>query len=88
MVRLSGMLDESWVQSNRNLQKVRFFAAVFNSHVSMYRGLSGNCAFKALEDASLDLHSAFLMVQEMLIHWAQIVSFISDTGQRQEFQNV
>ena len=44
--------------------------------------------FKALEDASLDLHSAFLVVQEMLSHWAQIVSYISETGQRQEFQNV
>ena len=44
--------------------------------------------FKALEDASLDLHSAFLVVQETLRHWAQIVSYISDTGQRQELQNV
>ena len=44
--------------------------------------------FKALEEASLDLHSAFLVVQEMLSHWAQIVSYISETGQRHEFQNV
>ena len=34
------------------------------------------------------LHSAFLVVQEMLSHWAQIVSYISETGQRQDFQNV
>ena len=40
------------------------------------------------EDASLDLHFAFLVVQEKLSHWAQIVSYISETGQRQEFQNV
>ena len=51
-------------------------------------GLSGSCVFKALEDASLDLHSAFLVVQEMLSHWTQIVSYISETGQRQQFQNM
>ena len=44
--------------------------------------------FKALEEASLDLHSAFLVVQEKLSHWAQIVSYISETGQRQEIENV
>ena len=54
----------------------------------MSLGLSGSCVFKALEDASLDLHSAFLFVQGMLIHWAQIRSYISETGQRQDFQNV
>ena len=44
--------------------------------------------FKALEEESLDLHSAFLVVQEMLSPWAQIVSYISETGQPQEIQNV
>ena len=34
------------------------------------------------------MHSAFLVVQEMLSPWAQIVSYISETGQRQELQNV
>ena len=88
LVRLSGMLDEPWVQSNRYLRKVGFIAGMFNSHVSKWFGLSCSCVFKALEDASLDLHSAFFVVQEMLSHWAKIVSFISETGQRQEFQNV
>ena len=88
LVRLSGMLDEPWVQSTRYLRKVGFIAGMFNSHVPMWFGLSCNGVFKALEDASLDLHSAFLVVQEMLSHWAQIVSYISETGQRQEFQNV
>ena len=88
LVRLSGMLDEPWVQSTRYLRKVRFIVAVYNSQVSMYLGLSGSCVFKALEDASLDLDSAFLVVQEMLSHWAQILSYISESGQRQEVQNV
>ena len=88
LVRLSGMLDEPWVQSTRYLRKVGFIAGMFNNHVSMWFSLSYSCVFKALEDASPDLHSAFLVVQEMLSHWAQIVSYISETGQRQEFQNV
>ena len=88
LVRLSGMLDEPWVQSTRFLRKVGFTAGMFNSHVPLCVGLSCNCVFKALEDASLDSHSALLVVQEMLSHWAQIVSYISETGQRQEFQNV
>ena len=88
LVRLSGMLDEPWVQSTRYLRKVGFIAGMFNSHVPMWFGLSCKCVFKALEDASLDLRSAFLVVQEMLSHWAQIVSYISETGQRQEFQKV
>ena len=88
LVGLSGMLDESWVQPTRYLRKVGFIAGMFISHVSIYFGWSGSCVFKAIEDASLDLHSAFLVVQEMLSRWAQIVSYISETGQRQEFQNV
>ena len=80
-----GMLEESWAQSARFLRKVGFIAGMFISHLSLCFGLSGSCVFKALEDASLDLHSAFLVVQEMLSHWAQIVSYISETGQRQEF---
>ena len=58
---------------------------MFISHVSISIGLSDSCMFKALGEASLDLHSAFLAVQEMPSHWAQIVSYISETGQRQEF---
>ena len=85
LVRLSGMLDEPRVQSTRYLRRVGFIAGMFNSHVPIWFGLSCNCVFKALEGASLDLHSAFLVVQEMLSHWAQIVSYISETGQRQEF---
>ena len=88
LVRLSGMLDELWVQSTRYLRKVGFIAGMFNSQVPMWFGLSCNCVFRTLEDASLDLQSAFLVVQEMLSHCAQIVSYISETGQRQEFQNV
>ena len=88
LVRLSGILDKPWVKSTRYLPKVGFIAGMFNSHVAMWFGLSCNYVFKALEDASLDLHSAFLVVQEMLSHWAQILSYISETSQRQEFQNV
>ena len=68
LVRLSGMLDESWVQSTRYMRKVGFIAGMFISHVSICFGLSGSCVFRALKDASLDLHSAFLVVQEMLRH--------------------
>ena len=35
LVRLSGMLDEPWVQSTRYLRKVGFFTGTFNSRVSM-----------------------------------------------------
>ena len=80
LVCLSGMLVELWVQLTQFLRKVGFIAAMFNSHLSLSLGLSGSCVFKALEDASLDLHSAFLVVQEMLSQWAQIVSYISETG--------
>ena len=88
LVRLSGMSEEPWVQSSRYLRKVGFFGVMFNIHVSISLGLSSSCVFKALEEASLGLHSGFLEVQEMLSHWAQIVSYISETGQQQEFQNV
>ena len=87
-VRLSGMLDEPWVQSTRYLRKVGFIAGMFNSHVPMWFRLSCNCVFKALEDASLDLHSALILVQEMLSHWAQIISYVSETGHRKQFPNV
>ena len=70
LVHLSAMLDEPWVQSTRYLRKLGFIAGMFNSHMSMSLGLSGSCVFKALEDESLDLHSAFLVVQETLSHWA------------------
>ena len=70
LVRLSGMLDEPWVQSTRFLRKVRIIAAKFNNHALTFFGLSGSCVFRVFEDASLDLHSAFLVVQEMLSHWA------------------
>ena len=88
LVRLSGMLDEPWVKSTGYLRKVGFIPGMFNSHVRMWFGLSCNCVFKALEDACLGLQSAFLVVQEVLSHWAQVVPYISETGQRQEFQNV
>ena len=88
LVRLSGMLDEPCVESTRYLRKVGFIVVIFNSYVSISLGLSTGCEFKAFEKASLDLHSAFPVVQEMLSHWAQIVSYISETGQRKEIQNV
>ena len=88
LVRLSGKLDEPWVQSTRYLRKVRFIVVMLNSYVSNFFWLSSSCVFKVLEEASLDLHSAILVVQETLSLWAQIVSFISEAGQRQEFQNV
>ena len=39
---------------------------------------------KAWEESVLDLHTGFLVVQEMLTHWPQIVSYIAGTGQQQE----
>ena len=88
LVRFFGMLVEPWVKSTHFLRTVGFIIIKFNNNVLMTVGLSGSCVFKALEDAGLDLHSAFLVVQEMLSHWAQIVSKLSATGQRQELQNV
>ena len=40
LVRLSGMLDEPWVQSTRYLRNVGFIAGMFNSHVPMWFVLS------------------------------------------------
>ena len=50
LVRLSGMLDEPWVQSTRHFRKVGFFL-LFSSHVVISFGLSSSFVFKALEEA-------------------------------------
>ena len=50
--------------------------------------LSDNFALQALEDGKLELSTAFLVVQEMIAHWPQIVTYISSTSQRQEFRYV
>ena len=50
--------------------------------------LSDIFALQALEDRKLELFTAFLVVQEMIAHWPQIVTYISNTSQRQEFQYV
>ena len=50
--------------------------------------LIGNFALQALEDGKLELSTAFLVGQEMIAHWPQIVTYISSTTQRQDFQHV
>ena len=50
--------------------------------------LSDNFALQALEDGKLELSTAFFVVQEMIANWPQIVTYISNTSQRQEFQYV
>ena len=50
--------------------------------------LNGDFRLQAQEDAKLELSTAFLVVQEMIAHWPQIVTYISNTSQRQEFQHV
>ena len=50
--------------------------------------LSGNLCLQAVEDGKLELSTAFLVVQEMIAHWPQIITYISNTSQRQEFQHV
>ena len=50
--------------------------------------LRDNFALQALEGGKLELSTAFLVVQEMIAHWPQIVAYISNTTQRQEFQHV
>ena len=75
LVRFSGMLDEPWVQWTQLLRKIMFFATKFINHVLMSFGLNGSCVCMALEDASRDLHSVFLVVQEMLNHWAQFAIY-------------
>ena len=50
--------------------------------------LSGNLCLQALEDGKLQLSTAFFVVQEMIAHWPQIITYISNTSQRQEFQHV
>ena len=50
--------------------------------------LSDNFAMQALEDGKLELSTAFLVVQKMIAYWPQIVTYISNTSQRQEVQHV
>ena len=50
--------------------------------------MSGNLCLQAMEDGKLELSTAFLVVQEMIAHWPQIITYISNTSQRQEFQHV
>ena len=50
--------------------------------------LSGNLCLQALEDGKLELSTAFFVVQEMIAHWPQIITYISNTSQLQEFQHV
>ena len=50
--------------------------------------LSGNLCLQALEDGKLELSTAFRVVQEMIAHWLQIITYISNTSQCQEFQHV
>ena len=50
--------------------------------------LSDTFALQALEDGKVELSTAFLVVQEMIAHWPQIVTYISNTSQGQEFQHV
>ena len=42
------------------------------------------CGVWALEDSKMNLHTEFPVVQQILTHWPQIVSFIGSTGQQQE----
>ena len=51
-------------------------------------GLFISLSLKVLENASLDLRSAFPVGKETPSHRAQMVSYISDTGQLQEFPKV
>ena len=50
--------------------------------------LSDNFALQTLEDGKLESSTAFLVVEERIAHWPQIVTYISNTSQRQEFQHV
>ena len=43
--------------------------------------LSGNLCSQAPEDGKLELSTAFLLVQEMIAHWRQIITYISNTSQ-------
>ena len=49
--------------------------------------LSCDFRLQALEDGKLELSTAFLVVQEMIAHWPQIVTYIGNTSQRKEFQH-
>ena len=43
---------------------------------------------QALEDGKLELSTAFLVVQEMIALWPQIITYINNTSHCQEFQHV
>ena len=86
LLRLNGLLDERWVQSTQYFRKVR----IGNNSLwlPLVMQLLNFCVLQALEDGKLELSTAFVVVQEMIAHWPQYVTYISNTSQRQEFQHV
>ena len=54
--------------------------------------LTGNIFHKgclqSLEEANSDLYTGFLVVQEMLTHWPNIVAYIKSNGPLQDFHHV
>ena len=47
-----------------------------------------NGLLQALEEGKFYLCTVFLVVQEMLTHWPEIVAYIGSTRPLQEFQHV
>ena len=87
LLRLNGLPDERWVQSTQYFRMVRigsnapWLPWLYKCGIPVVR-------LQALEDGQFELCTAFLVVQETIAHWPQIVAYISSTSQRQEFQHV
>ena len=87
LLRLNGLLDERWVQSTQYFRMVRI-GIISCGCLSSTTAERYFCVLQALEDGKLELSTAIVVVQEMIAHWPQIVTYISNTSQRQEFQHV
>ena len=87
LLRLSGLLDERWMQSTHYFRResmvnnVLLFPWIHNSSMLFN-------ALQALANGKLDISNVFLVVQNMITHWPQIVAYISSTKKRQELKHV
>ena len=50
--------------------------------------ISHSDLLQALEEGKFELCTVFLVVQETLTHWPEIVTYIGSTGPLQELQHV
>ena len=85
--RLRGLLDECWVQSVDFFRRVYLICEI-PILLCLTRCQALCCVLKALKERQLELSTVFLVVEEMLTHWPQVISYIGATAQGQTFKHV